>query len=121
MVTSLQFDSSVPTRELVRMLRVPPPIANAMPESIQWRVFLELRRRGEVGAAANFIQAVKALYRRRALGATDLALADGDPDEHRLAEDPYLGELWRSYKRCLLANRTGPAGQILRELEQQIC
>lgn len=121
MVTLLQLDPSVPTRELIRLLRVPPQTGNAMPESIQWRVFLELRRRGESGAALNFITAVKALYRRRSLGATDLVLADADPDEHRLAEDPYVGELWRSYKRCLLANRTGPAGQILRELEQQIC
>lgn len=120
-MTSLPIDASVSTRELVRMLRVPPPMAGAMPESIQWRAFLELRRRGEGGAGPNFIHAVKALYRRRAMGATDLALTDVDPDEHRLAEDPYVGELWRSYKRCLLANRTGPAAQILRELEQQIC
>lgn len=120
MVTSLHFDPSVPTRELVRLLRAPPVMPSAMPENVQWRAFLELKRRGEAGAATQFITAIKALHRRRTLGAAELVLADADPEEHRLAEDPYLGELWRSYKRCLLSNRPGPAAQILREMEQQL-
>lgn len=120
MSNMLHFDSSLPTRELLRILRVPPAGSNAMPESYQWQVYLELRRRGENSAGSTFIQSVKALHRRRTLGAPDLPLADGAPDEHRMAEDPYLGELWRSYKRCLAANRTGPAAQILRELEQHV-
>lgn len=120
MTTMLNLDSSLPTRELLRILRVPPFGNDAMPESYQWQVYIELRRRGENSVGATFIQSVKALHRRRALGAPDLPVADGAPDEHRLSEDPYLGELWRSYKRCLSANRTGPAAQILRELEQQV-
>ncbi len=114
------IDFSVPTRDLVRLLKVPPQIANALPESVLWRVFIELRRRGEPQAAACFITGLRALHRRRTLSASDLPRTDHDPDEHRLTEDPYLAELWRSYKRCLCANRTGPAAQILREVEQQV-
>lgn len=114
-------DASLPTRDLIRLLRMPPDTHQAMPENVQWQAFLELRRRGEQSAAPAFIQAVRALHRRRTLATCELSTEDGAPDEHRLAGDPYLGELWRSYKRCLLAHRTGPAAQILRELEQQIC
>jgi hypothetical protein len=114
------IDFSVPTRELVRILKVPPATAQALPESVLWRVFLELRRRGEPDAGTHFISGLRTLHRRRTLGTTELPVQDHDPDEHRLAEDPYLGELWKSYKRCLCANRTGPAAQILREVEQQI-
>ncbi|MFZ5482292.1 MAG: hypothetical protein ACOZNI_36360 [Myxococcota bacterium] len=120
MTETFVIDFSVPTRELVRMLRVPPENVGALPESLLWRVFLELRRRGEPLAASHFIQGLRSLHRRRTLGAAELPCIDSDPDEHRLAEDPYLGELWKSYKRCLCANRTGPAAQILREVEQQI-
>jgi hypothetical protein len=114
------IDFSVPTRDLVRLLRVPPLTAAGLPESVIWRVFIELRRRGEPDAATSFVTALRTLHRRRTMGAADLSLVDSEPDEHRLAEDPYLGELWKSYKRCLCANRTGPAAQILREVEQQV-
>lgn len=120
MTDALQIDFSVPTRDLVRMLRVPPQVGMGLPESLLWRIYMELRRRGEPGASGHFIHGLKALHRRRTLGTADLPSVDQDPDEHRLAEDPYLAELWKSYKRCLCANRTGPAAQILREVEQQI-
>ncbi len=115
-----QIDFSVPTRELVRLLKVPPATRKALPESVLWRVFLELRRRGEPEAGSYFINGLRTLHRRRTLGSADLPVTDHDPDAHRLAEDPYLAELWKSYKRCLCANRTGPAAQLLREVEQQI-
>lgn len=115
-----QIDFSVPTRDLVRLLKVPPATREALPESVLWRAFMELRRRGEPDAGNHFLHGVRTLHRRRTLGAADLPVADHDPDGHRLAEDPYLAELWKSYKRCLCANRTGPAAQILREVEQQI-
>lgn len=115
-----QINFSTPTRDLVRMLRVPPETGLALPESVLWRVFIELRRRGEPEAAGQFIVGLRSLHRRRTLGSADLSLVDSEPDEHRLAEDPYLAELWKSYKRCLCANRTGPAAQILREVEQQV-
>jgi hypothetical protein len=118
---SQNLDTSTSTRELARILRGPPSQTGTMPESLQWRAFLELRRRGEQVVANTFIQGLRILHRRRTLGGTELTLIDTDPEEHRLAEDPYLGELWKSYKRCLLSHRTGPAAQILRELEQQIC
>lgn len=120
MTDALHIDFSVPTRDLVRMLRAPPENSGGLPESVLWRVFLELRRRGEPGASSHFIHGLKSLHRRRTLGASDLPSEDRSPDEHRLVEDPYLAELWKSYKRCLCANRTGPAAQILREVEQQI-
>lgn len=113
------IDGTMSTRELVRLFRVPPE-GSQLPESILWRAYLELRRRGEPGAAGHFITALRTLHRRRTMGSADLGTEDTDPEEHRLAEDPYLAELWRSYKRCLCANRTGPAAQILREVEQQV-
>ena len=115
-----QIDFSVPTRDLVRLLKVPPDTVASLPESVLWRVFMELRRRGEPQAAGYFINGLRTLHRRRTLGNAELSVTDNDPDEHRLAEDPYLAELWKSYKRCLCANRTGPAAQILREVEQQV-
>lgn len=120
MISLGAIDASVPTRELVRILRTPPELPATLPESVLWRAFIELRRRGEPLAASHFISGLRALHRRRTLGTSDLAVEDTAPDEHRLAGDPYLAELWRSYKRCLCANRTGPAAQILREVEQQV-
>ena len=114
------IDFSVPTRDLVRLLKAPPSGAGVLPESVLWRVFHELKRRGEPAAGSHFITGLRTLHRRRTLGAADLPLTDHDPDAHRLAADPYLAELWKSYKRCLCANRTGPAAQLLREVEQQI-
>lgn len=119
-MTVSQIDGSTPTRDLVRLLRVPPATPPNLPESVLWRAYIELRRRGEPQAGQHFLHGLKALHRRRALGVSELVVEDTEPDEHRLAEDPYLGELWRSYKRCVCANRTGPAAQILREVEQQI-
>ncbi len=115
-----QIDYSVPTRDLVRLLKVPPDTGAAMPESVLWRVYLELKRRGEPQAATWFVNGLRTLHRRRTLGGSELAVTDSDPEEHRLADDPYLADLWKSYKRCLCANRTGPAAQILREVEQQV-
>jgi hypothetical protein len=91
-----------------------------MPESVLWRAFVELKRRGELGAGGHLISGLRSLHRRRTFGATELGVSDPDPDEHRLVDDPYLQELWRSYKRAIAANRTGPAAQILREVEAQV-
>lgn len=115
-----RIDSNAPTRDLVRMLRAPPENGESLPESTLWRAYLELRRRGEPGATAQFLGGLKTLHRRRTIGTAALPNMDTQPDEHKMAEDPYLGELWKSYKRCLCANRTGPAAQILREVEQQL-
>jgi hypothetical protein len=114
------LDATAPTRDLLRLLRTPPHAAATMPESALWRAWLELRRRGEPQATSSFLGGLKALHRRRIIGGTGLPTADPDPEEHRLVDNAYVGELWRSYKRCLSANRTGPAAQILREVETQL-
>jgi len=114
------------TRDLLRLLRRPPNDITdeagqpGMPESFLWNVFLELRRRGDARANSYFLSSVKSLHRRRTLGAVELPTLDPDPNEHRLVEDPFLGELWRAYKKCIQQNRTGPAAQLLRDIEAQI-
>lgn len=108
------------TRELVRMLRVPRTEGDVLPESAIWHAYIELERRGEAGAGAAFVTALKGLHRQRSFARSDMAAVDPFPEEHRLASDPYLAELWKSYKRCICSNRNGPAGQLLRELEKQV-
>ncbi len=113
-------DLNAPSRELLRILRTPPETTERLPESVCWRAYLELRRRGDPQAGGYFVQGLRSLHRRRGISAGALPLTDPDVDDHKLAHDPYVGELWRSYKRALCANRTGPAGQLLREFEQQL-
>jgi hypothetical protein len=107
------------TRNLRRLLRRPTAGAH-MPESEIWRAYMELSRRGEPQATELFLSCLKSLHRRRAVGASDLPCADPFPDEHRLVEDPYVGELWKAYKRCISQRRPGPASALLRDLEQQL-
>ena len=107
------------TRELIRRVRRPTE-GDVMPESELWRVYLELVRRGEPDAASHFMRSLKTLHRRRAMGNGHLGHDDPDPHEHRLASDPYLGELWTAYKRCISQGRPGPASQLLRDLEAQL-
>ena len=111
--------SDLATREIVRRIRRPPEL-DTMPESELWVAFLELSRRCEPRAAHLFLQGLKGLLRRRAIGTGDLSQRDPDPSEHRFAEDPYVGELWKAYKRCISDGRTGPAAQLLRDLEECI-
>ncbi len=113
-------DLNAPTRDLLRLLRTPPETKTRLPESVCWQVFIELRRRGDPQATGNFVSGLRTLHRRRGMASTTLPTVDPDTEEHKLAADPYLGELWRSYKRLLCANRTGPAAQILREFEAQL-
>ena len=119
-MTTPAIDLSAPSPHLHRVLRAPPNTTDVLPESVCWQVFMELRRRGDAQATGNFVAGLRTLHRRRGLAAGTLPTVDPHTDEHKLAPDPYLGELWRSYKRLLCANRTGPAAQILREFEQQL-
>lgn len=114
--------SGVDSRDLVRVLKRPPERggAAAMPESEVFRAWVELRRRGDGSADAIFVQALKGLHRKRAHGVADLSVQDADPDEHRLLEDAFLGELWKAYKRCIAQCRPGPASQLLRDIEAQL-
>ena len=117
-VRKLQLTDTA-TRELVRRMRRPPEHGH-MPDSELWGAYLELSRRGEPQAARLFLSGLKSLHRRRAIGTGDLSQADPDPAEHRGAEDPYVGELWKAYKRCISDGRTGPAAQLLRDLEETL-
>ena len=63
---------------------------------------------------------VRALLRRRTMGAPSLPCADTRQDEHKLVADSTLGELWKAYKRCLCASRNGPASQLLRDIERHL-
>jgi len=91
-----------------------------MPESLLWHVYLELRSRGEPQATTYFISSLKTLHRRRTIGAASLPMLDPNPGEHRMSDDPFLAELWRAYKKCIQNNRTGPAAQLLRDIEGQL-
>lgn len=92
-----------------------------MPESQAWHVFLELRRRGEPDAGRLFVQALRSLHARRTIAGVSLGTAEVDAEEHRLVEDVFLADLWKAYKKCLRAQKTGPASQLLRDIEAQIC
>lgn len=116
------YDSSSETRDLIRKMRrgVFAGENASMPESMVWQVFLELRKRGNPEARDLFISTLKQLHSRRALGAVSLPVMDGSPDEHRLVEDAFLADLWKAYKKCLSMNRTGPAFQLLKDIEERI-
>ncbi len=113
---------SASSRELLRVLRVHPRSERAvLPESVAWQAYVELRRRGDPDAQGLFIDAIKNLHSRRCISGMDLPIEDGVPDEHRMTDDPFLADLWKAYKRCIRANRTGPASQLLRDIETYLC
>ena len=93
---------------------------DVMPESVLWRAYCELRRRGDSGAAHHFIRSMRTLHRRRAMVTTRLSVTDTWPDEHKLVDDTLLGEYWKAYKRCIQAQRTGPAAQLLNDIAAQL-
>ncbi|MCB9684742.1 MAG: hypothetical protein H6735_06885 [Alphaproteobacteria bacterium] len=113
-------DAAAPSRELLRNLRVMRTDAEVLPESIAWQTFLELRRRQEPDATRLFLNAVRSLHSRRCIAGAELPTTDPLPDEHRLAEDAFLGDLWKAYKKCIRNHRTGPAMQLIRDMEQHL-
>ncbi len=112
--------AALSSRELIRMLRVPRFGGEGLPESGLWHAWVELQRRGEPDSGPAFVSGLRHLHRQRSFAHSEIAAVDPFPNEHRLAADPYVGELWKSYKRCLCTNRNGPAGQLLRELEKHV-
>ncbi len=119
-------DTAIDTRELIKGLRRPPETfeANdgrpAMPESFLWKTWLELESRGYEQATDHFLRSLKSLHRRRTIGASSLSSLDPDPFEHQMVQDVFLGELWKAYKKCIVQHRTGPAAQLLRDIEEQL-
>jgi hypothetical protein len=113
-------DSSRTSRELVRDLRAMPSPDGVLPESVAWQTFIELRKRGEPEATQLFLKAVRALHSRRSIAGVVLPCDDTLTDEHRLAGDPFLADLWKAYKKCITAHRTGPASQLLRDMEDHL-
>lgn len=110
------------SRELIRQLRtgLGRNHQGHMPESTAWRVYLELDRRGEPRAGDLFVRALRALHSRRSLAGSTLPTRDAHPEEHRLTDDDYLAALWKAYKKCIRTQRTGPASQLLRDIEEQL-
>lgn len=113
---------SVPTRELRRTLRRGKPAGEqvGMPESGAWKIFIELRRREEEDANAMFLRRLRSLHGLRSIAGSALSCDDPDPDEHRLVDDDFLANLWKAYKKCIRLNRTGPASQLLRDIEERL-
>ena len=111
------------SRELVLQIRSAvsrPTLASKMPESEVWKAYIELRKRGEPEADRRFIQALRSLHRRRSDGVADIPVCDTAPREHLEAPDPFLGELFKAYKKCIQNTRMGPAAKLIRDMETQI-
>jgi len=125
MHNAVPFDSSTPSRQLMRLLRLQPdriPGAEALlPESVLWQIYCELRARGERSADRCFLRSLKQLQRRRTLSGMHLPITDTDPSEHKRVDDPMLSEVWKAYKRCICSERPGQAGHLLRDIEAQLC
>ncbi len=119
MVSTL-VDGASTSRDLIRQIRVIRTDAQMLPESVAWQTFLELERRGEPGAVTLFLDAVKNLHSRRCIAGAALPTEDPNPDEHRLTEDGFLADLWKAYKKCIRNNRTGPARQLLADMEEHL-
>ena len=114
-------DPKAPSRELIRNLRVAATNnPDILPESVAWQTFLELRSRGEEGVNEMFLKAVRALHARRCIAGVALSVNDGAPEEHRLVDDSFLADLWKAYKNCIRNNRTGPAQQLLQDIEERL-
>lgn len=114
-------DHGMTSRQLIRNLRVTvAPSDDVLPESVAWHTFIELRRRGEPDCEQLFISALRNLHSRRCIAGVDLPTDDSLHDEHRLIDDPFLADLWKAYKKCIKNHRTGPASQLLRDIEERV-
>lgn len=113
-------DPGMSSRQLIRNLRSTRKVDGCLPESVAWQTFVELRKRGEPTANNLFIGTLRNLHSRRCIAGMDLPVNDHLTEEHRLVDDGFLGDLWKAYKKCIKNNRTGPAQQLLRDIEERI-
>lgn len=121
MSLAIPVDDEMPSRELIRTLRAGVQRSDdIMPESVLWHTWLALHRRGVPEARDLFIGALRNLHARRSMAGASLPVNDRHTEEHRMVDDPMLGELWKAYKKCIRNNRNGPAGEILKEIETRI-
>ena len=107
-------------REMRLSVRMDAGRYKTLPESDLWSIYLELRKRGEADADQLLLRGLKTILERRTYAASNLPVIDPDPNEHKRAEDPYLGELFKAYKRCVCTHRVQPASQLLRDIETQL-
>ena len=115
-------DTSASSRELKRQLRRASSVQReVLPESVAWQSFVELRKREEPDAGKLFVGTLRNLHSRRSIGGGQLPTSDTLQQEHRLIDDAYLADLWKAYKKCIASKRTGPASQLLRDIEQIVC
>lgn len=120
-LAEMGIDTDADSRTLQRALRAGRfGDGSIMPESVAWRVYRELDRRGEDGAGQLFMGALRRLHQRRVMGVAQLSTVDPWMDDHRDVEDTYLGEMWKAYKKCIRDNRPGPASHLLRDLEERV-
>ena len=94
MIAPIEIDGTVPTRDLVRVLRVPPDSTRCLPESVLWRAFIELRRRGEPGVGEQFMQAFGGERLVQGLAAQGLPQAYAQETANQIDEE---------MKTCILA------------------
>lgn len=120
MHTAMKAASS---RELKREMRLSVRQAHGcatLPESNLWRMYLELRARGEDDADQLLVRGLKGILDRRGYTGSTIPVIDTDPNEHKASDDPFLGELFKAYKRCICTQRTQPAAQLLKDIETQL-
>lgn len=113
----------VSSRDIKREMRISVRQADnctTLPESNLWRMYLELRGRGEDDADQLLVRGLKGILDRRSYTGSNIPVIDPDPQEHKAVDDPFLGELFKAYKRCICTHRTQPAGQLLRDIETQL-
>ncbi len=121
MSTEILVDDTMTSRDLVRTLRASASrCGDFLPESMVWHAYHELVKRGHDNADELFVGALRSLHSRRSVAGSSLSINDAYMEEHRLADDGVLAELWKAYKKCIRTHRTGPAGQLLREIEDRL-
>lgn len=116
-------ESQTATRQYIIKMRAAvrdPESLPHMPESEVWSAYVELRQRGWEQADQRFLGAVKALHRRRVDGVAQLAVNDPGRKEHEKIDNPFLGELWRAYKRSVQRSQFGSASKLIRDMESEL-